>query len=117
MRFVRSPFVIGGLLIAVALGVFVSPFASSDPDGLEKVSVEEGFDDTAEDHALSDGPLADYSVRGLGDGRLGTAASGLVGVLLTFGLGVVLFGFVQRKGRSRGVAGAERAAEDVPVGA
>ena len=112
MRFLRSPFVIGGLLVALALGVFVSPFASSSPDGLEKVAMEKDFDDTAEDHALGDSPLADYGVRGVGDARLSTAASGLVGVLLTFGFGALLFGVVQRAGR-RGSTG--RTAEDAPA--
>ena len=115
MRLLRSPFLIGGLLVALALGVFVSPFASSSPDGLEKVSMDKGFDETAEDHALDDSPLADYRVRGVGDDRLGTAASGLLGVLLTFGLGLVLFGFVQRSARRRAVEGS--ASEDVRVGA
>ena len=112
MRLLRSPFFLGGLLVAVALGVFVSPFASSSPDGLEKVAAEEGFDEAADDHSLQESPLADYSVRGLGDSRLGTAASGLLGVLLTFGFGMLLFGFVQRSGRRRAP---ESAAEDVPL--
>ena len=114
MKRLRSPFLIGGLLVALALGVFVSPFASADPDGLEKVAMEEGFDETAEDHALADAPLADYSVRGIGDSRLGTAASGLVGVLLTFGFGALLFGLVQRNARKHVP---ESAAEDAPVSA
>ena len=113
MKRLRSPFLIGGLLVALALGIFVSPFASASPDGLEKVSMEEGFDETAEEHALKDAPLADYGVKGIGNERLGTAASGLVGVLMTFGFGALLFGLVQRAGRRRAVADAP---EDVPVG-
>ena len=113
MSRLRSPFLLGGLLVAIALGVFVSPFASSDPDGLEKVSVEQGFDETAEDHALADSPLADYGAKGIGNGRLGTAASGLVGVLLTFGFAAMLFGLAQRNTRRR--AEQERPAEDAPV--
>ena len=114
MRLLRSPFVVGGLLVVLALGVFVSPFASSNPDGLEKVAVEKGFDETADDHALDDSPLADYGVRVVGDDRLSTAASGLVGVLLTFGVGVLLFGLVQRGGRRKPT---DRTAEDVPAAA
>lgn len=88
-------FVVAGLLVGLALAVFVSPFASSSPDGLEKVAAEEGFDETAKDSAVADSPLADYGVEGIDDDRAGTAVSGLVGVLLTFGLGLGIFGLVR----------------------
>lgn len=88
-------FVVAGLLVGIALALFVSPFASSSPDGLEKVAAEEGFDEAAEDSALADSPLADYGVEGIDDDRAGTAVSGLIGVLLTFGIGVGLFGIVR----------------------
>ena len=42
--------VIGGLIVALGLAFFVSPLASSSPDGLEKVATDEGFIDTARDH-------------------------------------------------------------------
>ena len=51
-----------GLLIALGIALFISPLASTWPDGLEKVSIDQGFDDTATDHALGDTPLADYGV-------------------------------------------------------
>lgn len=91
------PFLIAGLLVAIALALFVSPFASSSPDGLEKVSIDQGFDDTAEDHALSDSPVADYGVQGVGDERVSTGLAGLIGVLLTFGIGAGLFGLLRRR--------------------
>ena len=56
---------------------------------------EEGFGDTADDHHLSDSPLADYGVDGIDDERLSTGASGVVGVLLTFGVGVGVFATVR----------------------
>ncbi len=37
-------FVVGGLLVALALAFFVSPYASSSPDGLNKVAEDKGFD-------------------------------------------------------------------------
>lgn len=88
-------FVVAGLLVGLALALFVSPFASSSPDGLEKVAEEEGFSEAAEDSALADSPLADYGVEGIDDDKAGTAVSGLIGVLLTFGIGVGLFGVVR----------------------
>lgn len=84
-------FLLGGLLIAVGLGLFVSPFASSDPDGLERVATEEGFIDSAEDHSFRDSPVADYSVKGVDDSRVSTGLAGMIGVLITFGVGVALF--------------------------
>jgi hypothetical protein len=89
-------FIAAGLLVAAGLGLLVSPFASSAPDGLERVAAEEGFIDSAEDHALSDGPVADYSVRGVDNERVSTAIAGLIGVLITFGVGLALFTAIRR---------------------
>ena len=80
-----------GLLVATMLALFVSPFASSQPDGLERVSIDAGFDETATDHALADGPLADYAVRGVDQERLSTGLSGIVGVVMCFALGAGVF--------------------------
>lgn len=80
-----------GLLVATMLALFVSPFASSQPDGLERVSIDAGFGKTATGHALADGPLADYAVRGVDQERLSTGLSGIVGVVLCFALGAGVF--------------------------
>lgn len=88
-------FVLGGFLVALGLAVFVSPFASSSPDGLEKVAEEEGFDEAARDHALAEGPLAEYNVRGVDGERVSTGVAGLVGVLVAFGLGVGVFALIR----------------------
>ena len=84
-------FVVAGLLLAVALAIFVSPFASSSPDGLERVAEDEGFAETAAEHRLDDSPVADYAVDGVDDERVSGGLAGLVGVLVTFGLGVGVF--------------------------
>jgi hypothetical protein len=80
-----------GLAVALALAFFVSPFASSEPDGLERVSIDTGFDDTARAHALADGPLADYAVGGIDDGRVSTGLAGIIGVALCFAVGAAVF--------------------------
>lgn len=85
-------FIVGGLLLALGLAFFVSPYASSSPDGLEKVSIDKGFSGTAEDHPLADSPLADYAVKGVDDEKLSTGLAGIVGVAITFGLGMMVFG-------------------------
>ena len=58
-------FLVAGLLLALALALFVSPFADSDPDGLTKVAEEQGFSSAEQEHDLADSPVADYEVRTL----------------------------------------------------
>ena len=93
-------FLIGGLLVALGLAFFVSPLASGSPDGLEKVAIDQGFDGSAEDHGLGGSAFADYGVKGVEDEGLATGLSGLVGVVLTFGVGMILFGLIRVR-RSR----------------
>jgi hypothetical protein len=88
-------FIVGGLIVALGLAFFVSPLASSSPDGLEKVSIDEGFADTAQEHALADSPLADYAVEGVDDEGLSTGLAGIIGVAITFGLGMMVFGLLR----------------------
>lgn len=79
-------FVVAGLLLAVGIAFFLSPLASSSPDGLERVAMDQGFESSATDHALAAGPLADYGVAGVDDPWLSTGLSGVVGVALCFAL-------------------------------
>jgi cobalt/nickel transport protein len=90
-------FVVGGLLVVLGLAFFVSPYASSSPDGLEKVSQEQGFSSSAKDSATSDGALADYGVAGVSNDRVSTGLAGVVGVAITFGLGMIVFGLIRRQ--------------------
>lgn len=80
-----------GVMFAVALALFVSPLASSEPDGLERVAADEGFADAATEPATAASPLAGYAVDG-DDGNRSTAVSGAVGILVTFGVGTAVFG-------------------------
>jgi cobalt/nickel transport system permease protein len=95
-------FVALGLVVALAVAFFVSPFASSSPDGLQRVAIDSGFEGTATDHALAGAPLADYGVKG-DDGGLSTGVAGVIGVGLTFVVGAGLF-LVIRTVRRRRVA-------------
>jgi len=88
-------FLIGGVIVALGLAFFVSPLASGSPDGLEKVSIDQGFGSTAEGHDLADGPLADYGVRGVDDDGVSTGLAGIIGVVVTLGIGLVLFGAIR----------------------
>ena len=85
-------FVAGALVVAVALAVFVSPFASGSPDGLEKVAADRGFEQAAaEEPAWGLSPLGDYQLPGVGNERVATAIAGLAGTVVLFVL-VVLMG-------------------------
>jgi cobalt/nickel transport system permease protein len=97
-------FAAAGLAVAAVLVLLVAPLASGEPDGLERVAIDHGFIDSAEDHVLSDAPLADYGVAGMEDEAAGTRLSGLIGVLITFGVGAAIVGafvVVRRKSATR----------------
>jgi hypothetical protein len=73
-----------GLAVALGLAFFVSPRASSEPDGLDKVAIDEGFADQETPHASQDSPVAGYEVEGVDNDRLSTGVAGIVGVIVTF---------------------------------
>ena len=88
-------------LVSVAVAGVFSYYASSHPDGLEKVAEDTGFLDTAEDSAVSGSPLADYGVSGIDSERFSVGLSGLIGVLAT---AIVAFGiFALAKRMNKGV--------------
>ena len=88
-------FVAGGLLVAIGLAMLVSGLASSSPDGLNKVAEDHGLAANASQHLFENGPLAGYAVKGVNGDRLSTGISGLIGVLVTFGMGLALFALLR----------------------
>lgn len=103
-------FWIGAACVTVALAALVSPWAASSPDGLERVALDEGFAEQATDHALADGPAADYQFGVTSSEAWGTALAGLVGVVITFAVGSAIV-MMARRGRSPKLV----AREDVSV--
>ncbi len=91
-----AAFVLVGIAAAAALVLVVAPNANPNPDGLEKVAADNGIDGDVRDHALADGPLADYGVRGVHNRYVGTWIAGLVGVAVTFAVGAGLVLVVRR---------------------
>ena len=96
-RMSTTVLVLVGIAVAVALVVFVAPYASSAPDGLEKVSADTGIDAGATEHHLADGPLADYGVDGVDDDVLATGLAGLAGIAATFVVGAGVVWLVRRR--------------------
>ena len=71
-----------GLLAAAAVVIVLAPFASSDPDGLERVAIDTGFAEQGTEASFQ--ILPDYSVPFLGDSAASLIVAGLVGVALLF---------------------------------
>jgi len=74
--------VVAGLLVALLLAGVASFYASSDPDGLTKVSQDQGFAQSEEQHGAGDGPFAGYQTDGIAGGRLSGGLAGVVGSLV-----------------------------------
>src|SRR5262245_65464286 len=91
-------FVVLGLVVAVGVAVFASPWASSSPDGLEKVAASKGFLDDGRPHALQESsPLPGYAFPGVGDPRVATALAGLAGTLLVALVAVSVVAVARRR--------------------
>ncbi len=82
---------IGGAVVAVLLAAFLSFYASSEPDGLNKVAQDHGIAASEQDSATAGSPLAGYSVTGLSSDRAGNAVAGLAGLAVTAAAGFGLF--------------------------
>jgi cobalt/nickel transport system permease protein len=88
---------VGGLGIALAVAVFLAPFASEHPDGLEWVGGQIGF--LKEEPSVIPAPLAEYQMPGLGDHvKAATAIAGLAGTLVVFAVGLGLARIFSRRG-------------------
>ena len=95
-------FVAAGLAVALALAFFLGPEASSQPDGLNRVAIDQGFADEEAGHRLDDSPLDDsplagYQVKGVDGDRLSTGLAGAIGVTVTFVLAGGLFLVLRRR--------------------
>ncbi|MEO3856708.1 energy-coupling factor ABC transporter permease [Acrocarpospora sp. B8E8] len=87
------PFLVGAGIVSLLLAGVVSFFASSSPDGLEKVAEDKGFLGQAGDHLFGGSALADY-----GDvGGIPVGVAGVLGVLITLAVGLGIAHLVRRK--------------------
>jgi cobalt/nickel transport system permease protein len=86
-----------GLAIALVVILF-SPFASGDPDGLERVAEDIGFIEQGVDAPYQ--LLPDYTVPFLGETALSTIVSGAIGALVVAALAIVLGRLLQQRRQS-----------------
>lgn len=73
------------LIIAFIVASFLAPFASSNPDGLEKVAHDLGFIEKGEGDPVIQSPVPDYTFPGIENQGLATAMAGIAGTAVTFG--------------------------------
>lgn len=97
-------FIFSGLGVALLIAIFVSPFASSDPDGLDRVSQDLKFEHkAAEDAPAHKLPFAnifdEYALKGVPE-AIATPMAGLVGTLAAFGLAYGIGKLVVKKSPS-----------------
>lgn len=92
-----------GIAISLVAAGILSFYASSSPDGLEKVAEEQGFLEQAQDSANATLPTADYAIAGVENERLSVGLSGVLGVAVMI---VVAFGLFWIIGRGRKPAAA-----------
>lgn len=93
-------FYLGGLLVSLLLAGVVSFYASSNPDGLEKVAEEIGFIETAKDPATAGSALADYGVAGVENERASVGIAGVIGVAATGVVATGLFLYLGKRKKS-----------------
>jgi len=82
-----APFGLAALAVSLLLAGVVSFYASGDPDGLERVAADHGFDAAEREHDLAGSPLADYGVAGVANERLSVGLAGIIGVGVTVAVG------------------------------
>jgi hypothetical protein len=95
--FRRYRWAIAGLAIAALVVVILAPLASSDPDGLDRVSQDKGFAEQGEGSPYSF--LPGYSVPGIDDERATVIISGLIGVAVVFVLTMAFGAYVRQQSR------------------
>lgn len=102
-----------GLLLAAAVAGVLSFYASSEPDGLERVATDNSLSPEEAPHPMADSPLADYGVRGVDDPRLSTGLAGIAGSLVVLALAGGLFLLIRRRSAPVDAAGATASASGV----
>lgn len=89
------PVIFGGVLLALVLAAFVSPFASSHPDGLESVADKHGIA-AAEEPVWTRSVIPDYAMPGVANASVATGLAGAAGVLVMLAVGWALARLIRR---------------------
>ena len=81
-------------MIALAV-VLLSPLASADPDGLERVAINMGFIETGQ--AAPYEIIPDYTIPFLGETAVSTIVAGAVGVIVVLAIAFIAGRSLQSK--------------------
>ena len=93
-----------GLGVSLLMALFFSPFASSSPDGLEKVAQMRGFKEKGEAWRFWNyAPLPDYALPWIKNEKASTALSGLLGTLAIFFIALGLGKLLKRSPGKKGL--------------
>lgn len=87
----KNIFIFLGLALALSIAAFLSPFASKDPDGLDRVAQDLKFEEKAtENPPTKQLPFSqvfeEYSIKAVPNEKVSTALAGITGTLVVFGL-------------------------------
>lgn len=93
----RLGFLLAGLLVTLFVAGVLSQYASSAPDGLERVARDTGLAPAQQRHAGEGSPLAGYAADWLPDGPLARAVAGVTGALVTLAVVGGVLALVRRR--------------------
>lgn len=97
-RRIPTRWVVAGLAVAaLILAGFVSFYASTSPDGLNRVAADKGFASTEKTHHVDGSPLAGYESKGVHNARLSKAIAGVSGTVIVLALAGGLTLLVRRR--------------------
>ncbi len=87
-------FTILALALAIGLATAVSPFASTAPDGLNRVAADHAFEQRGTTH---EAPVSGYAFPGVHNEKLAKGLAGFTGTLIVFALGFALVKTARRR--------------------
>jgi cobalt/nickel transport system permease protein len=90
-------FIIYGIITIMGLLIFVTPFISRLPDGLEKAAALLGFETKALEVSVIASPMNGYKYPDIGSSSLATTLAGLVGAVVVFILSLVISSMLVKK--------------------
>jgi cobalt/nickel transport system permease protein len=85
-----------GLVLSLFV-LLLAPFASTSPDGLERVAIDLGFINSAANAPFN--VLPDYTVQALGSSSLSTLVAGFIGVAAVILVAVAIASVLRKRGQ------------------